>query len=319
MLWIFSFLIWGASIIPFVQTSIKPFPKAFCFSCLLCAAGLFQALILEPFDAIDKAKHNLDGNLPELLVLEDEEPADAVMAWAKLASKDHHPLVREPVHWALIDEACQVVKCSRRRAWEALDMGMMTFHNQVYKIIHYNPRVDPLLRDYCKHLFYEQVEFEWYHKIDNSSISVDTCHESTAKRVCGRLFPPPDNCVRNIAIHVAKEYAVFESKRLDSKSPYTKLELEMDATIEEIYDRYVDIARNLNGMNLCPFSRIDNGTHPIHDRWDIQTGRAFAALDAFKKLEDPETREFTDKPCTPYFNGALCGKHDKQGNLLIEA
>jgi hypothetical protein len=25
-----------------------------------------------------------------------------------------------------------------------------------------------------------------------------------------------------------------------------------------------------------------------------------------------------DKPCTPYFNGALCAKYDKEGNMKIE-
>jgi hypothetical protein len=320
VLWCVTGLILLLYCTPFVAERVRPMPKAFFFTSFICGCGLFQALVLEPQDTVDAAMYRAEGTLQELRILEDEEPVDAIMAWAKEAAKEHHPIVREPVHTGVLEETCREVHCNRRRAWEGLDVGVMSFFGQRYNITLRNPRVDPLLKDQCPRLFYQDnVEFEEWYKIENTTISVNECHQTTAQQTCRRFFPPPHNCVHDLTVHVAKEQAKFDSKRLDSKSVYTKLELEMDATVQEIHERFIDIARNQHRLNMSPYARIDNGTHPNNDLWDIHSSSAHSVIDAYHKLVDAEKREFTDKPCTPMFNGALCAKKDKEGNLIIEA
>ena len=58
------------------------------------------------------------------------------------------------------------------------------------------------------------------------------------------------------------------------------------------------------------FLRIDNGTAAF-DTWSQETSEAHTAIDTFHEIHDPESREWSDKPCTPHFGGALCS--DRQG------
>jgi len=90
----------------------------------------------------------------------------------------------------------------------------------------------------------------------------------------------------------------------------------MDATALDLFERMKYIVRS-RGMNLSPFSRIDNGTE-VYKKWDMNSNEAFAARDAYHKVRNDETRKWNDKPCTPYFGGSLCAKLDKDGNMIIE-
>jgi hypothetical protein len=91
----------------------------------------------------------------------------------------------------------------------------------------------------------------------------------------------------------------------------------MDAPDNELYPKMVTIARSL-GMNIPPFNKVGNGTASLYYDWDDHTTDAYAARDAYHKVRDVESREWNDKPCTPYFGGALCAKNDKEGNMIIE-
>ena len=90
----------------------------------------------------------------------------------------------------------------------------------------------------------------------------------------------------------------------------------MDAPFNELFAALESSVRP-RGVNLAPFSRVDNGT-ATHDEWDLHVKEAFGAVDAFYKIKDPDSRQWNDKPCEPVFGGALCAKNDKDGNLLIE-
>jgi hypothetical protein len=70
-------------------------------------------------------------------------------------------------------------------------------------------------------------------------------------------------------------------------------------------------------MNMSPFRRVDNGTVAFN-KWSRETGEAYTVIDTFQKIHDPFKREWNDKPCVPYFGGALCAKTDHDGNMLIE-
>jgi len=90
----------------------------------------------------------------------------------------------------------------------------------------------------------------------------------------------------------------------------------MDAPGRELYKKVAsDVMKR--GMNMSPFARVDNGTVSF-DSWSKETVSVHAAIDSFAKIKDPEAREWNDKPCTPFFGGAPCAKHDKDRNLKIE-
>lgn len=109
----------------------------------------------------------------------------------------------------------------------------------------------------------------------------------------------------------------YDKGRMDSKDAYRKLNLEMDAPDRELFPALSKTVLSRQ-VNLAPFARVDNGTAATHYSWDRQTLEAWAAIDAFAKVKDPESREWNDKPCEPLFGGALCAKEDKDGNLMIE-
>ena len=90
----------------------------------------------------------------------------------------------------------------------------------------------------------------------------------------------------------------------------------MDAPGRELYNKAAAEAVK-RGVNMSPFARVDNGTVSF-DSWSKETAEAHTAIDTFAKIKDPEAREWNDKPCTPYFGGALCAKYDKDGNMMIE-
>lgn len=90
---------------------------------LLVAVSVLQAVLVEPNADIDQAMHTYEGRLPDIVIYEDEEPVDVLLKWGKEASKEHHPIVREPIYWELLDELCNKTEgltCSRMRAWEFL-------------------------------------------------------------------------------------------------------------------------------------------------------------------------------------------------------
>ena len=267
------------------------------------AASLSHAILIEPKNEIDKLMHIHEGKLPKLQILEGQEPVDAILMWGKIAAKDHHPIVREPIYWDLLEKTCaeiKGVKCKRRRSWEYIDMGEITVHGMKHKIDFFNPSVDPKARKLCQ----------------RTMGGGNRCVERSASSICQRIFPPLQNCVDDLTKHISDQLEEFEAKRLDKKDSYTKLGLEMDAPHKELFSVAAAMVRS-RGMNISPFKRVDNGTR-THERWDIHTTEAHHVLDTHKKIEDLESREWNDKPCTPYFGGALCAKNDKDGNMIIE-
>ena len=275
---------------------------------VLVVCSLIHAILIEPKDEIDQAMHLHDGKLPDLIVYEGEEPADVVLRWGKLSAKDHHPIVREPIYWDMLEKICwenaHLNLCTRQRAWEVMNMGQLAVNGQTHFIEFVNPRVDRTAKDLCKPI-----------TLDGDK-NATTCLQKAAKDLCDRLYPNPNNCVGDMTIHMASQLEAFDEKRFDSKDTYVKLRLSMDAPDEELFYKLGGILRH-RGMNLPPFSRVDNGTTTYY-KWDEHFSEAFAAIDAFHKVKDPESREWNDKPCTPYFGGALCAKNDKDGNMMIE-
>ena len=318
--------------LPRVRARVHPAQTAVAALGLVFLTAVLQAALVEPDTAVDIAMHTYEGKLPDLVVLEEEEPVDALLKWGKLAAKgaspcffpfpflpgmlslrsthislvpttDHHPIVREPIYWEILDELCnhtESLNCTRTRAWEFNNMGHMTYSGQEYPIDYYNPAVDPIAGRECRAVL---------------GGNATSCQEEAATRFCARLRPPPAGCARDITLHIASQLDTIDAKRLDAKCSYQRLRLEMDAPGRELYKRAAGLAR-ARRVNMSPFHRVDNGTVPY--TWDEDYLAAGTVVDTFKKIHDPEAREWNDKPCTPYFGGALCAKTDKDGNMIIE-
>jgi len=271
---------------------------------LVFLVAILQTLLIEPDTQVDQAMHTFEGKLPDLVVFEDEEPVDALLRWGKIAAKEHldenwTPIVRQPIYYEILDELCnqtESLTCTRTRAWEFLNMGAMAFTGNDYPIDYYNPEVDPSSRSECVSTI-----------LDGKA---NSCIYRAASQFCERLLPPPNNCARDIAQHIASQLETLDENRLDAKCAYQRFGLEMDAPGRELYVKAADIARK-RGLNMSPFVRVDNGTLAPYDSWSKETAEAHAAIDTFHKIHDPECREWEDKPCKPYFNGAMCAKMDK--------
>jgi hypothetical protein len=262
--------------------------------------SIWQARFIEPRNDIDRLMHIHEGLLPDLIILEDEEPVDAIMLWGKKAAKDHHPIVREKIYWDLLEKTCaeiENVECKRKRAWEHIDMGQITVYGMVHKISFFNPSVDP---NACK----------------RNSYCVNDEVKRAALGICRRINPPPTNCTDDLKSHIIDQLKAFEEGRLDKKDSYTKLGLEMDTPHEELFPAAAKMIRERK-MNYSPFERVDNGTLS-YPQWDRHSTEAFHVMDIHEKIKDSESREWNDKPCTPYFGGALCAKTDKDGNMKID-
>ena len=264
--------------------------------------GYMNQIMIKPIDEIDKAMYLNEGKLPDLIIFEGEEPADALITWGREAARKHHPLVREKGYWKLLENICSSIPCTRKRAWERIDMGSITQSGQEHKIVYFNPDIDPIARKSC------------YPILDGRA---NSCMKESATEICSRLYPKIHNCENDIALHIASELNKFEERRLDSKNTYTKLRLEMDALTPELFENAAYLVRKY-GQNIAPFARVDNGTSSVYEKWDTNTNYAYAVRDAFHKVRDAESREWNDKPCTPYFGGAMCAKTDKDGNMIIE-
>jgi hypothetical protein len=264
---------------------------------------MMQAILVEPGNKLDRLMHYHEGKLPDLRILEGQEPVDAILQWAKAASKDHHPIVREPIYWDLIEKTCleiKIVKCARKRAWEYIDMGKITVHGQNYEIELFNPSVDPLSEHLCK--------------LENKKTR--PCVDMVVQETCARIVPPLRNCEEDLIGHISKQLSEYNIKRLEQKDAYTKLELSMDAPQGELFPAAASII-NSRGMNISPFKRVDNGTES-YPTWDLHTTQAFHIMDSHHKVKDLTSRVWYDKPCTPYFGGAMCAKTDASGNMIIE-
>jgi len=267
--------------------------------------SLIQAFLIEPTDEIDQAMHSHEGALPNLIVYEGDEPVDALMKWGKEAAKKHHPIIREPIYNNLLNRLCNdtlALNCTRLRAWEEIDLGHITQFGQEHIILYNNPEVDPIARYNCDPI------------MDGKA---DTCIQYSAKNVCERLSPIPNNCVDDITLHMSNQLKEYNDRRHVSKRTYIKLGLEMDAPTHELFEKSSTIARE-HGQNVSPYKRVDNGTAAAFEKWDDITTKAYSALDAFHKVKDPESRQWEDKPCEPLFGGAMCAKTDKDGNMQIE-
>eukprot|EP00986_Skeletonema_menzelii_P016476 scaffold14743_cov74-Skeletonema_menzelii.AAC.1 len=94
------------SSIPPLDTKISAPLKIVVPIFIIVLVSILQAVLVEPNVSVDKAMHTLEGKLPDLIILEDEEPVDALLKWGKEAAKVHHPIVRENVYWELLDELC---------------------------------------------------------------------------------------------------------------------------------------------------------------------------------------------------------------------
>jgi len=299
-----SWQIWN---LPYLKRRLHIGHKVVICTTSFIFVAITQALFIEPSNEIDQAMHLHEGKLPDLLIFEDEEPVDAILRWGELAAKSHHPIVREPIHWDVLDKVCMTIVCRRKRAWESIDMGAMSVAGGVtHKITYVNPSVDRKSSKVCKPVL---------------SGNLNSCIIQQAAALCRRIYPKIQlsyECMKEITLHMKSQLDSYNSKRLDSKNTYTKLELTMDAPHEELYPKLASIVRLQNKLNLSPFSRVDNGTCS-YPRWDTHTQQSFTLIDAHEKVRNHKKREWNDKPCTPYFGGALCAKTDEDGNMIIEA
>ena len=268
---------------------------------LFTALSILHVTMINSNNDIDYAIHAQEGKLSDLLIYEGDEPVDAIMRWIKDTSKEHHPLARGPIHLDLINEVCGSEKftCSRKRAWEQIDMGHIVYRNQIHNITYVNPGIDVSEKAPC---------------LSIPGVQIDSCIYRQAVEICGRLVPKMPNCENLISVHINREMKRFQKSRITSKNSYTVLGLEMDVNGDELFKKTAYLVRE-HGLNFSPYKRVDNGTDPYPNSMYIHKSSpgklAYAFVDAYIKVKDEESREWHDKPCTPMFGGALCGKKDK--------
>ena len=287
-----------------IRSKIHLGHKVVVYISVVFLVAISQAIFIEPEDTIDIAMHIHEGRLPDIVILENQEPADVILKWGKVASKNHHPIVREFIYWDILKKVCSEIKsitCKRFRAWEYIDMGSITVSNQAYKIDYFNPEVEPFGKKLC----------------EVGKNQTNPCVEQTASSICKRIVPQLSHCLRDLVNHMTFQLSQYEMGRLEKKDTYIKLGLEMDAPSSELFPKMASKALS-RGLNIVPFSPVGNMSAPKYHDWDTNTKEAYAVMDAFYKVRDPESREWNDKPCTPYFGGALCAKNDKDGNMIIE-
>jgi len=138
--------------------------------------------------------HEFLGKLPELEIFENQEVADAVNFWAKEGGKKHHPLLRQPVYYNLMDEVCNDpglahLKCTRRRVHEEIDAGSITLWGLEHKM--------KFIRDVSN--------------FNNTDLGGEI--NATADTICERLWPPPPNCVEDLRKHVGEQLDINEARR----------------------------------------------------------------------------------------------------------
>lgn len=269
-------------------------------------SSFLQTLFIEPTDRMDKAMHQHEGKLPDLVLYEGDEPVDTLLDWAKnKATKIHHPIVRMPIYYQLLDQLCDVSpeKCERRRAWEYVDMGSVTQFGQQYNLSYWNPKVDPIARLRC---------------INDTNTNHDLCIEKAAAKLCQTIYPPVNDCVPFLTNHMTEQIITYEKNRVDSKKTYIRLEMEMDCPDDELFEKSSMLARS-HGINVSPYKSVfSESNQTIPYLWQDPISEGFGYIDAFYKVKDPESREWEDKPCEPVFGGAMCMKTDKDGNMKIE-
>jgi len=263
---------------------------------LLCS--FLWATGVEPRDYIDLAMHNHNGLIDDysVEVLEGQEVADAVWAFAKKAQKKHHPLLRRPIYWTMIDELCEELpdQCTRKKAFERLNFGTLKIWGQEHKIEHWK---NPLAT------MEEEIE---------AGIMGDL-----AKATCSRLIPAPPTCVDDMIKHNIEQYEILDGKtRNNKKNMYYKIGVNSAADAGEIHAA-ASRALNKLGGNFSPYARVDNGTRPHHG-WDHEVAYAYGITDGLGELFNETDREWYDKPCEPVFGGAMCSKTDAKGNMNIE-
>ena len=165
--------------------------------------SVFVTMFIEPADEIDVAVHLQEGRLPDLYIFEGQEAADAVLKWGKEAARKHHPIVRQPIHYEILDKICSGsdpeaanVTCTRRRAWEAIDMGTITLFGNPHEIEYWNPLVVPggSTESSCT-------------AIGSSSGSAN-CIEVGAEELCRRLSPKPAGCEVDVSCCAASLFAL---------------------------------------------------------------------------------------------------------------
>ena len=113
------------------------------FASSVVPLSFFYAWFVEPDPNIDRLMHDFLGKLPEIEIFEGQEVADAVWDWAKVGEKKHHPLLRQPLYWELIDEICDYAlvqedlkeRCNRKKAHVVIDMGAITLWGMEHKIL----------------------------------------------------------------------------------------------------------------------------------------------------------------------------------------
>lgn len=143
--------------VPRLKGRVKTSQKLVISLWLVFLVAILQTLLIEPDTQVDQAMHTFEGKLPDLVVIEDEEPVDALLRWGKIAAKEHldenwTPIVREPIYYEILDELCnqtESLTCTRTRAWEFLNMGAMAFSGNDYPVDYYNPDVHPSARSEC--------------------------------------------------------------------------------------------------------------------------------------------------------------------------
>jgi hypothetical protein len=285
VLFLFLVSLHAVACMPRLRGRVHPSQRVVVAALIVLLVSALQAVLVEPDTDIDKAMHVYEGKLPDIVILEGEEPVDALLKWGKLAAKDHHPIVREPIYVEIFDELCHKtdnLNCTRTRAWEFLNLGSMKYFGDEYPIDIYNPDVDPIARKEC-------------HPIMDGK--ANKCIEKAASRFCDRFDPPPEACVKDITLHIADQISAIDKKRFDAKCSYKRLGLEMDAPGFELYKKVALIALERK-MNMSPFRRVDNGTVAF-DKWSMEKAEAHTAIDTFQKIRDPFRREWNDKPCVP--------------------
>jgi hypothetical protein len=153
------------------------------------------------------------------------------------------------------------------------------FSRPVCQVDFDNPHIDPTSRKEC-------IPFRIGKEV------VDTCVKEAAIEICGFFLPPPNNCIKDITLHLASLLRITDERRSTMTCSFKRLGLEMDARGRELYKNVASEVMN-RGMNMSPFARVDNGMVSF-DSWSKGTVSVQAAIDTFAKIKDPDARGWNE-------------------------
>ena len=236
--------------------------------------------------AIEAAEYYSKNYIGDILLLEDQEPVDAVYEFVAQfgthGEKHLNPLIlRSPRQQYLLEQLCE------DSAVKALCGKRSYAREQMLENFAINQWGLPFKMRYLR----PENESACLPRTDIGE-DVTSCHVAESKKFCARLAPEPPNCVAMIAQNLVTAIDAYEAKRFDGKDLYRAVGVLKDASNETIYKKIQAMKLEwampcFKGPTRFLMPEVDQIMHVLGKAWET--------------FKDPDEREFYDQPCRIVF------------------